>query len=403
MLDKMAETKMNIRGVSVRAIDLFFFCLILGLGIAVRLPLLDFLSGDYFYFLSEWMKECHSAGGFAYLGITPSATGDSTINYGCMYQYIIVLLHYLGAVTSDLHLIKWVSVIFDVLCALTVMRIAYVVTAQNVPKSLMAFAIALFLPTAVLNSSAWAQCDSVYAAFVLLSFLSFLEGRDIRMYVYFALAYSFKQQAIFIIPFFVIMWLKGKLRLKHIYWIPVTILFTMIPAVIAGRSPVELLLIYVKQAGTYTSLTMNYPSIYTFISTSLTVETRKTIISVGLITAIAVMGVLAYYIFNKSFSVTKEYMLTLVIFSSLLCLFILPVMHERYAYLPEMFAAVYGVTRYRRLVLCASLQMIAVITYSRFLFGSTVKVLWPLTVAMFFILVVTGYDLNRQMDEKGAN
>lgn len=403
MFDELADTKMNIMGVSIRAVDLFFFCVILGLGIAVRLPLLDFISGDYYYFLSDWMKECHRAGGIGYLGIVPGVTDESTINYGCMYQYIIVLLHYLSGIADDMHLIKWVSVIFDVECALTVMRIAYVCTGENVNKALMAFGIVTFLPTAVLNSAAWAQCDSVYTAFVMLSLLHFMKGNDRRTYIYLALAYSFKQQAIFIIPFYIIMWIKGKVRLKRIYWFPLTILLTMIPAIAAGRRPLELLSIYIKQAGTYTSLTMNYPSIYTAVYSGIKEDTRKALISAGLIAAIAVMGMLAYYIMNRRFSITSEYMLTLVMFSSLLCLFILPVMHERYAYFPEMLAAAYGIMKYRRLVICASLQMISIVTYARFLFGSTVEKLWPLTIAMFVILVVIGYDLNKQMNEKGVD
>ncbi|MCR5404756.1 MAG: hypothetical protein K6E91_13200 [Butyrivibrio sp.] len=400
MFDELAKYEIKIRDVSIRAIDLFFFCVILGLAIAVRLPFLDLVSGDYYYFLSHWMDECHRAGGLQYLGIVPGKSENSTINYGCMYQYIIVLLHYLGRFASDIYLIKWVSVIFDIVCSITAMRIAFIVSDNDVSRALMAFGIASFLPTAVLNSAAWAQCDSVYVAFIMLSFLSYLRGREARTYIYFALAYSFKQQAVFILPFYVIMWMKGRLSLKKIYLVPVTIFCTMIPAMIAGRRPAELLSIYLKQANTYTMLSMNYPSIYTFISSSLKVETRKMIISAGLIAAIAVMGFLAYYIWNRHFEITREYMLTLVILSSLLCLFVLPVMHERYGYLPEMLAAVYGVTRYNRLIICAVLQCMSIVTYSRFLFGSPVRDIWPLTIIMFVVIACVGHDLMAQMDKK---
>ena len=37
------------------------------------------------------------------------------------------------------------------------------------------------------------------------------------------------------------------------------------------------------------------------------------------------------------------------------------------------------------------------ITYTRFLFGSTVTILWPLTIAMLVIILVVGYDLYLQM------
>ncbi len=38
------------------------------------------------------------------------------------------------------------------------------------------------------------------------------------------------------------------------------------------------------------------------------------------------------------------------------------------------------------------------ITYTRFLFGSTVTVLWPLTVAMLVIILAVGRDLYLQMN-----
>ena len=161
--DAILDSEIKLGKVVIRMVDLFFLVFMLGLGIAVRLPLFDFVSGDYYHFLSHWMEECHAAGGIGYLGITPSSDGASTINYGCMYQYVIILLHYIPG--NDLHLIKIVSVIFDVVCAVTVFRIAYHVTGGNVRKSSMAFAAAMVLPTVVLNSAAWAQCDSIYSAF----------------------------------------------------------------------------------------------------------------------------------------------------------------------------------------------------------------------------------------------
>ena len=397
ILDTILDYKIELFGVKIRIIDVLFFSVMMGIGLSIRLRLYDIESGDYDYFLSTWMEECRAAGGFGYLGIEPGLTSKSTINYGCMYQYVFVLLYYLKFLGRDLYLLKSVSVIFDVLCAVTVMRITYHITGGSVEKAVLSFGIVMFLPTVLLNSAAWAQCDSIYSAFVLLSFLHLLKGNNNRIFIYLALAYSFKQQAIFFVPFLLIMWLKGKVKLRYIFWCPIVLLLTMVPALIAGRRFEELMGIYGKQVAYYNRLAMNYPSIYTIVSTSLDTDYRKYLIAAGTLVVVAVFGAMAYYIRNKSFEISGIYMVTLFVFTTLACVFMLPVMHERYGFLPEVLSVSYGVTRFKRITVCFCLQMISIITYSRFLFGTTVENIWPLSIFMFIIIVFVGYDLYRQM------
>ncbi len=398
--DDFLEMRIKLFGAAVRVVDIFFFAVMLGLGLSIRIALYDIISGDYHYFLSVWMKECHEAGGIGYLGIEPGISERSTINYGCMYQYIIVILHSLGGLISDKALLKTVSVIFDVLCAITVMRITYQVTDESEGKALLAFGAVMALPTVILNSAAWAQCDSIYTAFLLLSLLHLLKGNNNRIFIYLALAYSFKQQAIFMVPLLIILRLKGKVKARYILWLPSVLVITLVPALLAGRKLGELLSIYVKQVSTYTHLTMNYPSIYAVINEGLKEDYRKLLISAGTTAAVVVMGMIAYYVRERKFDMDREYIITLAIFTIEVCLFILPVMHERYGFFPEILAVVYGLTGYRRMVVCASMQIISFITYSRFLFGSTVTNLWPLTVGMFIIIMLLGYDLWQQMNVK---
>lgn len=178
------------------------------------------------------------------------------------------------------------------------------------------------------------------------------------------------------------------------------IFITIIPALLAGRKLSELLSIYGEQVNTYTYLTMNYPSIYSVVSEGLKENNRKMIISAGTMATVMVLGVIAFYIRDKKVEVTNEFIITLAIFTIEVCLFILPVMHERYGYFPEILAVVYGVTRYKRMVVCAFLQVVSVITYSRFLFGSMVTVIWPLAIGLFMVIMFLGYDLKLQMDSK---
>ncbi|RKM54250.1 hypothetical protein D6853_13545 [Butyrivibrio sp. X503] len=398
-IDELFETEFKIFGLTITIFDLFFFTVLTCLGIIMRMSLYDIVSGDYKLAFADWMRECHEAGGFHYLGIKPGVSDASTFDYNCMFQYVIVILHYIGGGISDMYLVKTVSVIFDFVCAITIFRIAYAVTEGDVKKSMIAYAATMFLPTMVLNSGAWAQNDSIYTTFVFLSLLSIIKRKDNRAFIYLALAYSFKQQAIFFVPFVILMWLKNKVKIRYIFWIPVIHVLAMVPAAIAGRSWGDLLGIYGKQVTMFSRLTMNYPSIYAIIANDLNSNIRKILIPVGSVATVMIFGIIAYYIYKKKFEITGRYMITLVIFTSLLCCFCLPAMHERYAYIPEVLAVVYAVFSYKRMSICTALQVIAMITYSRYLFGSTVTTVWPLSIAMLITIMVVGYDLFLQMKE----
>ena len=246
-IDDFFTTEVKIYKYKVPIFDMLFFTILTCLGLYFRMSLFSIKSGDYAKAFADWMRECHQAGGFAYLGIKPGVSEASTFDYNCLYQYVIVILHYIGGSIPDIYLVKSVPVIFDYVCAITVFRIVYHVTDKNLTKAMMSYAVMMFLPTVVLNSAAWAQNDSIYTAFVLLSLLHILKGNDNRAFVYLAFAYSFKQQAIFFFPFVFIIWLKNKVKIRYVFWIPVIHVLAMIPAVIAGRSWGDLLGTYGRQ------------------------------------------------------------------------------------------------------------------------------------------------------------
>ena len=398
-IDDFFTTEIKIFKHKIPIFDMLFFTILSCLGVYFRLSLFGIRSGDYVKAFADWMRECHAAGGFAYLGIKPGVSEASTFDYNCLFQYVIVILHYIGGSIPDIYLVKSVPVLFDFICAITVFRIVYHITDKNLTKAMMSYGVMMFLPTAVLNSAAWAQNDSIYTAFVLLSLLHFMKRNDNRAFIYMAFAYSFKQQAIFFVPFIVLMWLKNKVKIRYVLWIPVVHVLAMVPAAIAGRSWGDLLGTYGRQVQMFSRLTMNYPSIYTIVSGDLSSAGRKILISAGTMATVIIMGVLAYYVYKKNFEVTGKYMVTLVVFTAEICCFCLPAMHERYGYIPEIVAVIYAILSIKRVPVCVALQVITMITYTRYLFGSTVLTLWPLSIAMLVVIMVVGYDLYLQMRE----
>ena len=63
-------------------------------------------------------------------------------------------------------------------------------------------------------------------------------------------------------------------------------------------------------------------------------------------------------------------------------------------------AVIYGIISIKRVPVCVALQVITMITYTRYLFGSTVLTLWPLSIAMLAVIMIVGYDLYLQMRER---
>ena len=72
----------------------------------------------------------------------------------------------------------------------------------------------------MLNSAAWGQCDSIYAAFCLGSLYFLLRGRTWWACVFFGLALSFKLQAIFFLPALLIVLVVNRQRLLALLAVP---------------------------------------------------------------------------------------------------------------------------------------------------------------------------------------
>ena len=142
--------------------------------------------------------------------------------------------------------IKTLSVVFDAVLGL----FAYLIISLKYKRSSAAMIGALVVvcaPTIFINSAAWGQCDAIYTAFCLGSLFFLLKQQPARACVFFALALSFKLQAIFFLPVLLMLLLKRKLPLKYLTLIPLIFLLMLVPALIAGRDAPSLLTIYAGQ------------------------------------------------------------------------------------------------------------------------------------------------------------
>lgn len=444
-MDKVLKEKVTFFGITMEFVDVLFGLVLIMLGMVVRISIFNMASGDYTTAFADWMVEIRNAhaAGIPYIGIEPGGTDHlSTFDYNCLYQYLIVFLNlFNNGGANDIYLVKMASCAFDIVSAVTFFRIVYEMT-HNVHKSMLSLGVALVIPTMLLNGAGWAQNDSIYTSFLLLSFLSLLKKRDARTWMYFAIAFCWKQQAIFFAPVLIIAWLKDHLKLRYVLFIPVMYIAVMIPAAIAGamvpdqvtvlassltdtgnvdwatdvvttngtvilepvgRTIGSLLGIYGDQVSMFTRLTLNYPNIYTIVQTGLTSDYRSMIITAGEVVTVMLMGILAYYLYQKKIRMNGLFLVTLTVFSAELIVYCLPCMHERYGFVAEVFAFIYGMFGWKRLCAAIGFQAVTLVTYTRYLWGASGSLTTENLVIFAFILMglilFVGHDLYRQIQE----
>ncbi len=216
---------------------------------------LDYETLDYQNFLAHWADFFRQHGGFGALD-TPVG------NYNIPYLYFLALFSYSGI--RDLYLIKLLSVFFDLVLAGAAALLLGCFTRDRWARLGCFFAV-LFLPTVVLNGSLWGQCDSIYAAFLLLGIALALKDRPVLSMVCAALAFGFKLQAVFVLPVYAVLWMQGKFRLRHFLVFPLTYVLLVLPAVLLGRPFLDTLTLYLSQTGSIgDGLNYNSPSVFSF-------------------------------------------------------------------------------------------------------------------------------------------
>ncbi len=306
---------------------LFVFAAVAAL-VCIRVSLLSFASRDYNVFLSVWLEKMREYEGFEALRVK---IGD----YNMPYLYFLFILSKLNL--NDLVVIKWFSCIFDFVSGFFIMKC---VGEKSDSKLLRygAFIVALITPTVLMNSAYWGQCDSILAAFCIASFYFILKGNGKWATVLFALAFSFKLQAIFILPAFIVAVILKRIKLKDLPLFPLTFVATLLPAIIVGRPIKDTISIYFLQTNQYPKLTLNAPSIFQFVSSKADFETFNFL---GIMLAGLAALTLIYVCFYFKDKIGGKQLVSIFYLSALLLPFLLPRMHERYFFIADLMGIIF--------------------------------------------------------------
>lgn len=312
---------------------LFVAVLLLALAFVLRGLYLDHRSGDYNTFLVKWVDYFRQNGGFR-------GFAESVGNYNVPYLYFLALFSYLPL--NDLYLIKLLSIAFDLVLAFGAMKIVGLFTT-SVPKRLAAYLGTLLLPTVIINGAIWGQCDSIYVSFAVLALWLALSDRPVLSFVFMALSFSFKLQAVFLMPIYLVLLFAKKVKLYHFFVFPLTYVLLILPAVLCGRPFWNTLFLYLEQTDSIgTGLNYNSPSIFALIRGDVSTAALS---AVGISAAfLLVCGVLVWAFLRRK-NLTNEAILGISVLFAGGIPFLLPRMHDRYFFMLDVLTFIPAVLR----------------------------------------------------------
>jgi Gpi18-like mannosyltransferase len=356
--------------------------------VALRIAAIPITNRDMFRFNIVWYKTLYKQ------GIAP-ALATNFANYTPPYTYFLALATFTRDFISPLTAIKLIPTCFDLLGAFLIYKIVKLKFQQG-DMPLLAAAIYFIAPTVMINSSYWGQADSLYTSCLLACLYLLMIEKPFPAMLSFGMAFTFKAQAVFFIPFLFILTLRKKIHWLYFGLIPLVYLVVVSPVVLLGRPLLETLLIYTKQSNTFDSLTMNAPNLYYLLPR----EWIAVIVPLGIL--IAIMAALYWANATAQSRITLDHqnMIFLAFTSVALMPYLLPKMHDRYFYPADVLAIALAVYMPSLWFIPILYQITSATAVAGFLFNIN-----PAAIGMAALLnsITLAFILKKQRDITGAD
>ena len=314
----------------------FLYIFITVAALVLRYQFKDWESPDYIDYMGPWFQELKQEGGLRALG---KVVGD----YNVLYLFVMALLTYIPL--EQIVLIKGMSVVMDLVGAFAGALLCRGTNRSiNNMTSVMVYGIILMLPNVFINSAAWAQCDFIYTAFIMLSILFLFKDKFRWAMIFYGIAFAFKLQAIIFLPVLLVYYVsRKKYSILEFLWWPVTWFITSLPAIVMGRSIRSIIQVYTAQTNMYPWMTLNYPNIYQlFQKAGQEMEAYELFSDMAILLTLGILGIGCVYAVKKRMVFNREGLMGLSAWCAFTCVMFLPAMHERYGMLAEILIVCYA-------------------------------------------------------------
>lgn len=373
--------KISVKKITFTVMDILLFLVLTGFALIMRYALRNVVAGDYKMFFEPWVATLREAGG----GIKGLSAEFEYVDYTTPYLTILSFIS-ICPFLNTLLLMKLVSIFFDFVAAFAVMAIVYDRT-KNMTYGILGYGALLMVPTVLTNGAMWAQCDIIFTSFVLWSLYFMLKDKPAWSMAFYGIAFAFKLQTLFLAPLYVILWMKGKVKLKHFLFLPLMYVIGMIPSLLAGKSFWELISVYFFQANGQMdiyALSHKFPNIYQLIGTdSFLFEYADA----GIWVTLGALMILMYCFARKQYEMNACLLLRMGMLLTMTVVFFLPHMHERYAILVDVMAIVYVFFDFRKLYISVLTILCSFAGYTVYLAQNNIIPMYVYTI-LFLLLML---------------
>ena len=373
--------KISVKKITFTVMDILLFLVLTGFALIMRYALRNVVAGDYKMFFEPWVATLREAGG----GIKGLSAEFEYVDYTTPYLTILSFIS-ICPFLNTLLLMKLVSIFFDFVAAFAVMAIVYDRT-KNMTYGILGYGALLMVPTVLTNGAMWAQCDIIFTSFVLWSLYFMLKDKPAWSMAFYGIAFAFKLQTLFLAPLYVILWMKGKVKLKHFLFLPLMYVIGMIPSLLAGKSFWELISVYFFQANGQMdiyALSHKFPNIYQLIGTdSFLFEYADA----GIWVTLGALMILMYCLARKQYEMNACLLLRMGMLLTMTVVFFLPHMHERYAILVDVMAIVYVFFDFRKLYIPVLTILCSFAGYTVYLAQNNIIPMYVYTI-LFLLLML---------------
>ncbi len=332
-------------------------------GLVIRFSLFDFISSDMSGFLLSWYEQIIQLGRFR-------ALNTQVGNYSVLYQTLIAIMTYIPV--NPVYQYKFLSVIFDYVLGISIARYVWEETDRNLAKATVAFAMVILSPIVFMNSAMWGQCDAIYSSFLVLTLIFFQKEKYNRGFIMYGLAFSFKLQAVFLLPLLLFVYLRRKnFSALRFLIVPVVMEVMCIPAMIMGRGFKAAFSVYYYQTGSCDKLYFNYPSFWSLYTETLDGQ----LVSVSylklacVILTVFLLGMMMFYLIRKDVKMEGDNVLFAGFLFVFTCVMFLPGMHDRYGFPFEMLAIPICFKEKKTIPLAIGLLLVLLPVYGHLLVG----------------------------------
>ncbi|WP_108773200.1 hypothetical protein [Cutibacterium namnetense] len=372
--DKPEPTYTTIARFNVNVLGWIFLAAATLCSLLIRKTVVRFHSADYQIFLRKWYEHLSTYG----------FSGFRTEFADYNFPYLYLLWAGARAGIPPLALVKGISIFFDLVLAAAIMFLFRSLHSSPLIAA-GAGVLTLLMPNGWLNSAVWGQCDIIYTSFLVLCVTMLIRRQFSWSWFWFGVAFSFKLQAVFLLPLLGVLWLID--RRQH-WWAPawavVPPVLAPLPAVAAGRPLASAFGAYVGQGSQF--FTTNAPNFMSWFGPNAKIIGHASLwLALGII-----FFILAAVVKIHCGQLDTNTILRLSAFVLLAIPFLLPTMRGRYFFSGEIFLLIWVMkNRWRNWWLLLLIYVPLTFDYARNLFHST----FPLGSKELSVSILVGLAL----------